>query len=95
MYEGVDELAITLNEEGAGEWELQLDDGETIDAELTDVEITEESGFYAEGRNEPEARLFELTTGDHPGGPIRLRERSIDDEEWEDAGKVVDAAPQG
>jgi hypothetical protein len=38
--------------------------------------------------------LYELTTGKQPGGPIRLRRRPLDSDDWEDAGDVVDAVKQ-
>lgn len=91
----LDDLAITMGKLGAGEWELQLDTGETLDATLEEVEVSEERGFHAEGRNEDRELLYELTTGPQPGGPIRLRRRSFTDDEWEEAGEVVEAVKQG
>ena len=88
---GLDELTITMGKLGAGQWELHLEDGETIDAFLDDVEVSEERGFSAEGRNEEREMLYELTTGPQPGGPIRLRRRPITGDEWEDVGEVADA----
>jgi len=87
----MDELVITMGKLGAGQWELRLEDDETIDVFLDEVEVSEERGFSAEGRNEAREMLYELTTGTQPGGPIRLRRRPLDGEEWEDAGEVVDA----
>lgn len=78
---GLDELTITMGKLGAGQWELHLDD----------VEVSEERGFSAEGRNEEREMLYELTTGPQPGGPIRLRRRPITGDEWEDVGEVADA----
>lgn len=52
--------------------------------------MSEESVFHAEGRNEDQAMLYELTTGKQPGGPVRLRRRALD-EEWEEAGEVVES----
>jgi len=34
---------------GAGEWTLQLEDGETIDATLDTVDVSEAHGFHAGG----------------------------------------------
>jgi hypothetical protein len=45
-----DELAITMGKLGAGQWELHLEDGETIDAFLDDIDVTEERGFSAESK---------------------------------------------
>ncbi len=59
----LDELAITMGKLGAGEWTLRLDDGETVAATLDEVEVSEERGFHAEGRDEERALLYELTTG--------------------------------
>lgn len=91
----LDELAITMGKFGAGQWELRLEDDETIDAFLDDVEVSEERGFSAEGRNEEREMLYELTTGKQPGGPIRLRRRPLKGEEWEEVGKVKDAIKRG
>lgn len=90
----LDELAITMGKLGAGQWELHLEDDERIDAFLDDVEVSEERGFSAEGRNEEREMLYELTTGKQPGGPILLRRRPIDGDEWEEVGEVVDAVKQ-
>lgn len=90
----LDELAITMGKLGAGQWELRLENDETIDAFLDDVEVSEERGFSAEGRNDEREMLYELTTGKQPGGPIRLRQRSIHSDEWEEVGEVVDAVKQ-
>lgn len=87
----LDKLVITLGKLGAGQWELHLENDVTIDAFLDDVEVSEERGFSAAGRNEERGMLYELTTGKQPGGPIRLRRRPIDSDEWEEVGEVVDA----
>lgn len=91
MGEDFDELAVTLNEQGEGDWELRLEDGETMTVRLNEVDVSEQRGFHAEGRDEGGERLVELTTGDQPGGPIRVRERPLDGEEWETAGELADA----
>jgi hypothetical protein len=49
----LDELAVTIGKRGAGDWELRLDSGETVDATLDEVEVGEERGFHAEGRSSP------------------------------------------
>lgn len=87
----LDEIALTMGKIGAGEWELHIEDGETVRAFFDEVEVSEESGFHAEGRNEDQAMLYELTTGKQPGGPVRLRRRALDEAEWEEAGEVVEA----
>lgn len=92
---GLDELAITMGKLGAGEWELRIEDEETLDATLDEVEVTEERGFHAEGRNEAREMLYELTTGKQPGGPIRLRRRPLDGDEWEEVGEVTEAVKHG
>ncbi|MFA9517916.1 hypothetical protein ACERIT_11980 [Halopenitus sp. H-Gu1] len=91
----LDELAITMGKLGAGEWELRIEGGDTVDAVLDEVDVSEERGFHAEGRNEVREMLYELTTGKQPGGPIRLRRRPIDGEQWEEVGEVNDAVKQG
>jgi len=80
---------------GAGEWTLRLEDGETIDATLDTVDVSKEHGFHAEGRNTDEEMLYELTTGIQPGGSILLRQRPLNEDEWEPVGDVVDATKQG
>ncbi|MFQ3318520.1 MAG: hypothetical protein ACI8UR_001921 [Natronomonas sp.] len=87
-----DELAITIGKMGGGPWELTLEGGETLEAYLDEVGVNEERGFHAEGRNDDEEFLVELTTGPQPGGPIRLEKRSLYEDEWEEVGPVVDAA---
>lgn len=87
----LDQLAITIGKMGEGEWELTLEGGETVEATLDDVEVDEDRGLEAEGRNEEEAFLVELTTGPQPGGPIRLRRRGLTDDEWEEVGELADA----
>lgn len=87
----VDDLAITMAKLGAGPWELHLEGDETVEAFLDDIEVSEERGFSAEGRSEEGEVLYELTTGKQPGGPIRLRRRPFDGDEWEEAGEVVHA----
>lgn len=84
-----DELAVTIQEVGDGPWELTLDDGETVTADLDEVEMTER-GFHAEGRTEND-RLVELTTGIQPGGAIRLKRRPSQGDDWTVAGEVVEA----
>lgn len=90
----LDELAITMGKLGAGQWELRLESGETIEVFLDEVEVSEERGFSAEGRNEEREMLHELTTGTQPGGPIRLRRRPLRGDEWESVGDVTDAKKQ-
>lgn len=90
----LDEIALTMGKIGAGEWELRLEDGETVRAFFDKVEVSEESGFHAEGRNEDQAMLYELATGKRPGGPVRLHRRALDEEEWEEVGEVVEAVDQ-
>lgn len=92
---GIDELTITMGKQGAGEWRLTLDSGETLDVVLDDVEVGEQRGFHAEGRNEEREMLYELTTGPQPGGSIQLRGRPLYEEEWEDIGVVTDARKLG
>ena len=58
----LDELAITMGKLGAGEWELHLEGGESVEAVLDTVDVSEERGFRAEGRNEEREMLYELTT---------------------------------
>jgi len=89
----LDDLAITMSKLGAGEWTLRLDDGETVDVSLDEVDVSEERGFEAEGRNVDEGALYELTTGKQPGGPIRLRRRPLEGD-WETVGTVTDATKQ-
>ncbi|AXG09789.1 hypothetical protein [Haloplanus rubicundus] len=91
----LNEIATTMGEIGSGAWELRIEGGETIDAFFDEVEVSEERGFHAEGRNEERGMLYELTTGKQPGGPVRLRRRPLDSEEWEEAGAVVEAVKQG
>lgn len=91
----LDDLALTMGKQGAGEWELRLESGGTIEATFDEVEVSETRGFHAEGRNETREVLYELTTGPQPGGPIELRRRSFDAEEWETAGEVAAATKLG
>ncbi|MFB6102369.1 MAG: hypothetical protein ABEJ73_07355 [Haloplanus sp.] len=91
----LDDLAITMGKQGAGEWELHLDNGDTVEAALDEVDVSEERGFHAEGRNETQGVLYELTTGPQPGGPIRLRRRPIDADDWETVGTLDDAIKRG
>lgn len=91
----LDELAHTIGKLGAGEWELQIEDGGTVDVVLDEVDVSEERGFHAEGRNEERGMLYELTTGKQPGGPVRLRRRPLDSEDWEVVGDVAEAVKQG
>lgn len=91
----LDDLAITMGKLGAGEWDLRLESGETVGAILSDVEVSEERGFHAEGRDEDAGVLYELTTGNQPGGPIQVRRRALDADEWEEAGSLADATKQG
>lgn len=91
----LDDLAITMGKLGAGEWELHLETGDVVDASLDEVTVDEERGFHAEGRNEDRELLYELTTGKQPGGPIRLRRRPFDGEDWEVVGQVADAVKRG
>lgn len=86
----LDDLAVTMGKLGAGQWRLETETGETIEVRLEDVEMGEERGFHAEGRNEEQEMLYELTTGPQPGGPIQLRRRPITGE-WEDVGPLADA----
>jgi hypothetical protein len=87
----LDELTITLGKMGEGEWELTLEHGDTVEATLTDVEVDENRGFQAEGRNEEAEFLVELTTGPQPGGPIRLRQRGMTEDDWDEVGELADA----
>lgn len=89
------DLAITIGKQGAGEWELRLESGETVEATLDEVEVSETRGFQAEGRNEARQVRYELTTGPQPGGPIELRRRPYDAEDWVTAGEVVAATKLG
>lgn len=91
----LDELAITLGKEGEGEWELRLEDDTTMRVELDEVDVSEQEGFSAAGETTDHDRLVELTTGEQPGGPIRVRERPVDGEEWETAGRLADAVQRG
>lgn len=91
----IDDLAITMGKQGAGEWQLTLESGETRPVDLDDVDGSEERGFSAEGRNEERETLYELSTGPQPGGDIRLRRRPLHGEEWEAVGSVVDATKLG
>jgi len=93
---GLDELAITMGKLGEGPWELTLEDGETVEVELDEVDVTERHGFEAAGRNEfddpeTEDRLVELSTGIQPGGAIHLKRRPLSADDWRMAGEVVDA----
>ncbi|MFB6303608.1 MAG: hypothetical protein ABEH47_00455 [Haloferacaceae archaeon] len=85
----VDELAVTMRELGEGPWELTLEDGTTVEADLDVVEVTER-GFHAEGHAE-DGDLVELSTGMQPGGPVRLERRPSQAEDWETVGDVADA----
>ena len=87
----LDPLAITLGKMGEGDWELTVEDDGTLEATLTDVEVDENRGLEAEGRNEDEEFLVELTTGPQPGGPVRLRQRGMTDDSWEEVGELADA----
>lgn len=87
----LDQLAVTIGKMGEGDWILTLDGGETVEATLTDVDVDENRGLEAEGRNENEAFLVELTTGPQPGGPIQVRQRGTSDESWETIGELADA----
>lgn len=87
----LDELAVTMEEIGTGPWELELDSGETIPVDLDEIEVTEERGFHAEGRNEERELEFELSTGVQPGGAIHLKQRSFYEDEWDERGEVVAA----
>lgn len=91
----LDELAVRMGKLGAGDWELRLDTGETIDAVLDEVDVGEERGFHAEGRSEEREMLYELTTGPQPGGPIRLRRRPLRGDEWEVVGELAGATKRG
>lgn len=44
-------LTITMGKLGSGEWELELQNGETMEVFLDDVEVSEIRGFFARGRN--------------------------------------------
>lgn len=87
----LDTLPITMGKLGSGEWRLKLDTGESLAVFLDEVEVSEVQGFFARGRNVDRELLVELTTGKQPGGPIRLRQRKLVDEEWDEVGEVVDA----
>ena len=87
----LDQLAVTIGKMGEGDWKLSIEDGETIETTLTEVDVDENRGLEAEGRNEDEEFLVELTTGPQPGGPIRLRKRGLNDESWEEVGELADA----
>ena len=87
----LDQLAVTIGKMGEGDWKLSIDGGETVEATLTDVDVDENRGLEAEGRNEDEGFLVELTSGPQPGGPIRLRRRGMSDEDWEEVGELADA----
>lgn len=91
----LDDIVTTMGEIGSGEWELRVEGGETIDAFFDEVEVSEERGFHAEGHNDERGTLYELSTGKQPGGPVRLRRRALDAEEWEDVGEVVEAVKLG
>lgn len=43
----LDQLAATIGKVGEGEWELTLEDGETVEATLTDVDVDENRGLEA------------------------------------------------
>ncbi|MFP4627238.1 MAG: hypothetical protein ACLFNI_11690 [Natronomonas sp.] len=87
----LDTLTITMGKLGSGEWELELQDGETLEVFLDDVEVSEIRGFFARGHHVERELLVELTTGTQPGGPIRLRQRKLVDEKWEEVGELADA----
>lgn len=87
----LDEIAVKMGKIGPGQWELRTEDGHTVDAVLDDVEVSEERGFRAEGRNEDRAMLYELTTGTQPGGPVRLRRRPLDGDEFTEVGALTEA----
>lgn len=91
----LDDLVITMGKQGAGEWELRLESGETLVATLDEVRVSETRGFHAEGRNEAREVLYELTTGPQPGGPIELRRRPFEADDWETAGAVAAATKVG
>ena len=91
----LDDLAITMGKLGAGEWTLRLDSGETIAAALDEVEVSESRGFHATGRDVEEDALYELTTGPQPGGPIRVRRRRPEADDWETVGDLEEATKQG
>lgn len=88
----LDDLAVTLGKLGAGRWRLDVEEGESLEVRLDEVDVGEERGFQATGRNEDREMRYELTTGKQPGGPIRLRRRPIAGREWEEVGTLVDAA---
>ncbi|MFB6207294.1 MAG: hypothetical protein ABEJ05_12290 [Haloglomus sp.] len=93
----LDDLAITMGKLGEGPWELTLEDGKTLEVELDAVEVSEQRGFHAAGRDrraDKEDRLVELSTGPQPGGTIQLERRALSEDEWEDAGEVVAADKQ-
>lgn len=92
---GIDELTITMGKQGAGEWRLVLESGDTVDVVLDEVEVGDERGFSAEGRSEEREMLYELTTGPQPGGSIQLRRRPLYGDEWEQVGTVTDATKLG
>lgn len=91
----LDDLAITMGKLGAGEWTLRLDSGETIEADLDEVDVSETRGFHASGRNTEQETLYELTTGPQPGGPIQVRRRPLEADEWETVGELDEATKQG
>ena len=91
----LDDLAVTMGKLGAGRWRLDVEGGESIEVRLEEVDVGEERGFHAPGRNEDLEMRYELTTGPQPGGSIRLRQRPMAGEEWEVVGALADAAKLG
>ncbi|MFB6134020.1 MAG: hypothetical protein ABEJ55_03440 [Halanaeroarchaeum sp.] len=81
--------------QGAGEWQLTPESGETVTVSLDDVDGSEEREFSAAGPNDDRGMLYELSTGPQPGGDIRLRRRSLDGEEWDAVGSIADATKLG
>lgn len=89
----LDQLAVTMREIGEGPWTLILADGETVSADIEDIEISDLHGFEAEGHTE-EGDLLKLSTGIQPGGAIHLQRRPSAAADWNEVGEVVDADKQ-
>jgi hypothetical protein len=91
----LDDLTVTMAKLGAGRWRLEIEGSETVEVRLEDVDVGEDRGFHAEGRNEEQSMRYELTTGPQPGGPIQVRRRPLSREAWEELGALRDAAKLG
>ncbi|MFC6989330.1 hypothetical protein ACFQJD_12560 [Haloplanus sp. GCM10025708] len=87
------EVAVVIAKRGPDEWVLRLEDDETLQLRIDEVdrEALETRGFYAHGRDEEAGLEYELSTGQQPGGPVTLYRRAFGEEEWEEVGEVVDA----